>query len=113
MSASTFQPIEARPAPVKTDGLVAWIRINLFADWKTTLGTLLIGAALLAILPRFLNWALFHAVWVPHFEACHAEGAGACWGGDCGRSSASSSLAASRLKSNGGHCWPPCCCAAC
>lgn len=80
MSASTFQPIEARPAPVKTDGLVAWIRINLFADWKTTLGTLLIGAALLAILPRFLTWALFHAVWVPNFEACHVEGAGACWG---------------------------------
>lgn len=80
MSATTFKPIEARPAPVKTDGLAAWIRINLFGDWKTTLGTVLIGAALLALLPRLLNWALFHAVWVPNFEACHVEGAGACWG---------------------------------
>ncbi|MFM6990104.1 MAG: amino acid ABC transporter permease [Rhodoferax sp.] len=80
MSAHTFEPIAARPAPVKTEGLVAWIRHNLFGDWKTSLGTLIVGAALLAILPRLLSWALLHAVWVPNFDACHAEGAGACWG---------------------------------
>lgn len=80
MSATTFQPIAARPAPVKTEGLVAWIRTNLFGDWKTTLGTVIIGAVLLAVLPRLLSWALVHAVWVPNFDACHAEGAGACWG---------------------------------
>jgi len=80
MSAHTFEPIAARPAPVKTDGLVAWIRSNLFGDWKTSLGTLVVGAILLTILPRLLSWALLNAVWVPNFDACHAEGAGACWG---------------------------------
>ncbi|MDH4450986.1 MAG: amino acid ABC transporter permease [Rhodoferax sp.] len=80
MSATTFQPIDARPAPVKTEGLAAWIRFNLFGDWKTTLGTLVIGAVLLAILPRLINWALIQAVWLPQVEACHADGAGACWG---------------------------------
>ena len=29
-----FQPIAPRPAPVRTEGLVPWIRRNLFADWK-------------------------------------------------------------------------------
>jgi general L-amino acid transport system permease protein len=80
MSAHTFEPIAARPAPVKTDGLVAWIRSNLFGDWKTSLGTLVVGAILLTILPRLLSWALLNAVWVPNFDACHVEGAGACWG---------------------------------
>lgn len=80
MSAHTFEPIAARPAPVKTEGLVAWIRSNLFGNWKTSLGTLVVGAALLSILPRLLSWALLNAVWVPNFDACHAEGAGACWG---------------------------------
>ncbi len=47
MSAHTFEPIAARPAPVKTEGLVAWIRSNLFGDWKTTIGTLLVAAVLL------------------------------------------------------------------
>ena len=37
-------------------------------------------AALLTFVPRLLGWALVHAVWVPNFDACHVEGAGACWG---------------------------------
>ncbi|HCX82874.1 MAG: amino acid ABC transporter permease [Curvibacter sp. RIFCSPHIGHO2_12_FULL_63_18] len=80
MSATTFEPIAARPAPVKTEGLVAWIRSNLFGDWKTTVGTLLVAAVLLKVLPPFLQWALFNAVWTAKFELCNAEGAGACWG---------------------------------
>ncbi|MEY3125561.1 MAG: hypothetical protein RLZZ573_2081 [Pseudomonadota bacterium] len=79
MTATTFQPIPARPAPVKTEGLVAWIRTNLFSDWKTTLGTLLIGYGLLSVLPPFLSWALVHAIWARDYDACHAA-AGACWG---------------------------------
>jgi len=80
MTAQTFQPIAPRPAPVKTEGLVAWIRINLFGDWATGLMTLVIGAFLLATLPQLLSWALFRASWVPNFEACRVEGVGACWG---------------------------------
>jgi general L-amino acid transport system permease protein len=79
MTAQIFQPIAARPAPVKTEGVVAWIRTNLFGDLRTSIGTLVIGAVLLLILPRFLNWALFNAIWAKDFDACHTA-AGACWG---------------------------------
>ena len=79
MTAQIFQPIAARPAPVKTEGLVAWIRSNLFGDVRTSIGTLAIAAVLLMILPRFFNWAIFNAVWSKDYEACHTA-AGACWG---------------------------------
>lgn len=75
-----FQPIPPRPAPVRTEGPVAWVRANLFADWKTTLGTLLVGGMLLWAVPQLLHWALFSAYWRPDAEACRAEGVGACWG---------------------------------
>jgi general L-amino acid transport system permease protein len=80
MTAQTFQPIAPRPAPVKTEGPVAWIRTNLFGDWKTTLATLFIGAMLLWLIPPFVRWAVISAVWVPQVDACRAPGAGACWG---------------------------------
>ncbi|MCF8168239.1 MAG: amino acid ABC transporter permease [Rhodoferax sp.] len=80
MNASTFQPIAARPAPVNTEGPVAWIKSNLLADWKTTLSTLVIGALLLWYVPQILNWALFNASWRANYEACRVEGVGACWG---------------------------------
>jgi general L-amino acid transport system permease protein len=80
MTAQTFQPVPPRPAPVKSGGAVAWVRANLFGDWKTTLSTIIIGAILLWYLPQFVNWALFEAVWRPNADACHADGAGACWG---------------------------------
>ncbi len=80
MTSQTFQPIAARPAPVQTEGLVAWIRFNLFADWVTTLMTVVIGGALLYLIPQFLSWAIFRASWQPNFDACRVDGVGACWG---------------------------------
>jgi len=80
MTAQTFQPISPRPAPVRTEGLTAWIRINLFNGPVTSLMTLLIGAVLLWTIPQFLSWAVFRAAWLPDFNACRAEGVGACWG---------------------------------
>lgn len=80
MTAKTFEPIAARPAPVRTDGLAAWARVNLFADWKTTLATVVVGALLLWYGAQALHWGLFTAVWVPVADACRVEGAGACWG---------------------------------
>jgi general L-amino acid transport system permease protein len=79
MSAFTFEPIAARPAPIKTEGLVAWIKSNLFGSMSTALGTIAIGLLMLAVVPRFLNWALVNAVWAKDYDACHAA-AGACWG---------------------------------
>jgi general L-amino acid transport system permease protein len=79
MSATTFEPIAARSAPVKTQGPVAWVRANLFASVGTSIGTVLIGAVLLWIIPKLLIWAVINAVWLPDADACHAA-AGACWG---------------------------------
>lgn len=79
MTAHVFQPIAARPAPNPTTGFVGWARTNLFSDWKTTLGTLVIVAFFLYLLPRFFNWAIFDSVWIISPEACHAA-SGACWG---------------------------------
>jgi len=80
MNSTTFQPIAPRPAPVNTEGPVAWVKANLLADWKTSLATVVISALLLWLVPQILNWAIVKAVWAPNFEACRADGAGACWG---------------------------------
>ncbi|WP_114968576.1 amino acid ABC transporter permease [Rhodoferax ferrireducens] len=80
MTANTFQPIAARPAPTQSAGPVAWIRSNLFGDWKTTLMTFVIGGVLLYVLPQLLSWAVFRAAWRPDFNACRVDGVGACWG---------------------------------
>jgi general L-amino acid transport system permease protein len=79
-SGQTFEPIAARPAPVNTDGLLPWIRANLFGNWQTTLGTVVLGGLLLWVLPHILGWTLLRAVFEPNADACRVEGAGACWG---------------------------------
>jgi general L-amino acid transport system permease protein len=79
MTATTFEPIAARPAPVKTQGAAAWIRINLFGGISTSIGTILIGLVLLLIIPKLLNWGLINAVFAKDYDACHTA-AGACWG---------------------------------
>lgn len=81
MTMKTYQPIAARAAPVNTEGPVAWIKANLFGDWKTGLTTVVIGALLALYLPRLFNWAFFNAIWGADHMACKAaEGMGACWG---------------------------------
>ena len=79
MNASTFEAIPARLAPVTTQSWVAWCRFNLFNDWKTGLGTVLISAVLLATVPALFRWAFVNAVWVADYELCQAA-SGACWG---------------------------------
>ena len=75
-----FQSLPARPAPFKTEGLVPWMRANLFADWRSTLTTIIVGALLLFYVPQFINWALLTATTVPNADGCRAPGVGACWG---------------------------------
>ena len=79
MTAQTFQPIAARPAPQRHSGIVGWTRSNLFGDALTTLGTLLVLAAFLYLAPKFFHWAITNAVWATDPDACHAAH-GACWG---------------------------------
>jgi general L-amino acid transport system permease protein len=81
MSAFSFQPIPPRPAPANNEGMLAWLRSNLFGDWKTASSTVILGGLLLWFVPQFLNWSLLSAVWAPDLKACRAaEGLGACWG---------------------------------
>ena len=80
MTAQTFEPIAARPAPNSTEGPIAWIRINLFGDWVTGLMTIVVLAILSFVLPQFLSWAVIRAAWLPDYDACRVDGVGACWG---------------------------------
>ena len=77
----SFAPIAPRPAPIKTEGFVPWVRANLFGGYGNTATTLLIAALFLYALPTAANWLLLKAVWAPNFDACQAaRGTGACWG---------------------------------
>jgi general L-amino acid transport system permease protein len=81
MTSQIFQPIASRPAPVNTEGPVAWIKQNLFGNWRTALTSVIIIAFLAYILPGLFGWALWNAAWRPDAAACKAaEGIGACWG---------------------------------
>lgn len=81
MADHTFVPIAARPSPIKTTGFVPWARQNLFADWRSSLTTLFVGALIVYVLPGLLNWAFFQSIFRADAEACQAaRGLGACWG---------------------------------
>ena len=81
MATDTFVPIAPRPAPVKTEGFVPWVRSNLFGDWKSTLTTVVVVALALYVLPGLVNWLVLQAVVAPNADACQAaRGVGACWG---------------------------------
>jgi general L-amino acid transport system permease protein len=76
-----FQPIAARPAPVKTEGSLPWLRANLFSSAANAGVTVVLVGLFIVALPTALNWLLFKAVWVTQFDACQAaRGTGACWG---------------------------------
>lgn len=79
MRAQTYPPVAPRPAPIPTEGGVAWCKNNLFHDWTTGLATVAIGAVLLAVVLRLFQWAVVNAVWVADYGLCHAA-SGACWG---------------------------------
>jgi general L-amino acid transport system permease protein len=78
---AVFQPIAARPAPIKTEGFVPWVRTNLFGDLRSSLVTLAIIALAVYVLPGLIDWAVINAVLATNPEKCQAaRGIGACWG---------------------------------
>ncbi len=78
---ATFVPTPSRPAPVATEGVLPWLKRNLFSDWKNTMGTVVVLAVLAQLIPPLINWAVLNAVVRPDNDACRAIGhAGACWG---------------------------------
>jgi general L-amino acid transport system permease protein len=81
MATDSFTPIAPRPAPVNTEGLLPWVRRNLFGNVPSAIVTLLMLGVVAWLLPQLLNWALFKAVFAADHEQCQAaRGVGACWG---------------------------------
>ena len=78
---AVFKPIASRPAPIRTEGFVPWIRANLFGDWKSIAATLIVIVIAIAYVPGIVSWAMVHAVFAPDANVCQeARGIGACWG---------------------------------
>jgi len=79
--ATEFQPIAPRPAPVRTEGMVPWIRQNLFGSPGSAVATLLMLGLAVYALPGLIQWAITKAVFVANADQCQAaRGTGACWG---------------------------------
>jgi len=80
-SGDLFKPIAARPAPVRTEGFVPWVKKNLLGDWKSAITTVLLVIVGLYLLPTVANWGIVQAVFGADAKACQeARGVGACWG---------------------------------
>ena len=74
-------PVAARPAPVKTQGLVPWLRANLFATVPNAMLSLVLLGIAFWMVSGFMRWGVFQAVFAADADACQAaRGVGACWG---------------------------------
>jgi general L-amino acid transport system permease protein len=75
---------KALPPPVSTSGIIGWIRLNLISSPFNIAMTILAAFILYVIVPPFLNFTVFNAVWTgADREACLITSArpvvGACW----------------------------------
>jgi len=76
-----FEPIAPRPAPVRTEGLLPWLRTNLFGDPLSIIVTLGFGALAIYWLPPLFSWLISQAIFQADADLCQkARGVGACWG---------------------------------
>jgi general L-amino acid transport system permease protein len=74
----TFTPSPHQPAPIKTTGVAAWIKSNLFSSIPSTLLTFIIIYVLANILPGLIDWLFISANWIGETQDdCTKEGA--CW----------------------------------
>lgn len=77
----TFVSIAPRPAPVKTQGMVPWLRRNLFSSVPNALVSILVLVVLFWVVKSGIQWAVVNAVTAADADACQAaRGLGACWG---------------------------------
>ena len=72
--------VDAKPAPNRTSGALAWMQKNLFATPLDGVLTVLGVIFLLWIVPPLYNFFIGHAVGPSGtVEECRMENAGACW----------------------------------
>ncbi|MBC7611156.1 MAG: amino acid ABC transporter permease [Polaromonas sp.] len=70
-----------RPAPVNTEGLVPWLKANLFASIPNAILSVCILSVLAWAAFNALQWGVFNAVVAADHDLCQAaRGVGACWG---------------------------------
>ena len=71
---------ETLPAPVKTHGILPWMRANLFSSLSSTVLTLIALYFLVRFIPPLFNFMVLDAVWTAADGVpCRASSAGACW----------------------------------
>lgn len=72
--------VAAKPAPIRTSGVGAWLRKNLFATPLDGVLTILGLIFLIWVIPPVYNFFIGHAVGPGGtVEECRMETAGACW----------------------------------
>ncbi len=68
------------PPPVRTHGVVAWLRFNLFNSVGNTILTLVSLWLIFIAVSGLANFVLIDAIWQGSSGAdCRVEGSGACW----------------------------------
>ena len=81
METATFRAIAPRPAPIRMEGAVPWLKRNLFSDLPSTVATVFLIGLAIWFVPQLISWALTQAVFAANYEQCQAvRGSGACWG---------------------------------
>ncbi|WP_103332044.1 amino acid ABC transporter permease [Pseudotabrizicola formosa] len=73
-----IDPTAFLPPPVVSAGPWAWMRRNLFTDWRQTALTLIVLYAVIRGVPPLLGWLFVDATWQGTRDDCVANG-GACW----------------------------------
>ena len=68
-----------KAAPIATEGVVAWMRDNLFNGAINSILTLSALALVVYVVPGLLGWTIFNANWTGGADACRANPDGACW----------------------------------
>ena len=77
-------PVEAKPAPGATTGVVGWVRANLLSSPSNIALTIVSILLVIWIVPPFIEFMFTHAVWTgTDREACLPSASrpevGACW----------------------------------
>jgi len=77
-------PVEAKPAPAATTGVVGWVRANLLSSPSNIALTIVSILLVIWIVPPFIEFMFTHAVWTgTDREAClptaERPEVGACW----------------------------------
>ena len=72
------------PPPIRTTGLMAWAKQNLFSSPLNTVLTLLSLWFLWSIIPPFFEWAIVESIWSAGsrqecWDQMSSPGIGACW----------------------------------